>query len=166
MGRPLKHGQATRSRKTSEYGTWQAMIRRCESPKATDYEHYGGRGIAVCERWRSFENFFADMGPKPSPKHSIDRDDNNADYEPRNCRWSTAKEQARNRRRRRDSLDLEGQRFGRWLALQSVQKDRRARFLCRCDCGTEKILRGDMLRSGNSNSCGCTRMPSISLLGI
>jgi hypothetical protein len=75
------------------------MKKRCENPGNLDYDRYGGRGISVCERWRgSFENFFADMGKKPSPKHSLERDDVNGNYTPENCRWATATEQGRNKR--------------------------------------------------------------------
>lgn len=74
------------------------MIQRCHNPKSSGYEYYGGRGIKVCSRWRKFENFFADMGERPL-KTSIDRIDKNRDYEPSNCRWSTQREQNKNRRK-------------------------------------------------------------------
>lgn len=84
---------------TSTYKSWRAMIDRCENPNATCYWRYGGKGIKVCERWHSFENFLADMNVKPSPKHSIDRFPNQGGgYEPGNCRWATSKEQARNKK--------------------------------------------------------------------
>ena len=75
------------------------MLDRCFNPGCKDWHRYGGRGITVCERWRDYNNFLADMGRKPSPALSIDRyPDNNGNYEPGNCRWATAKQQSANRR--------------------------------------------------------------------
>lgn len=96
-----KHGHAARagSPPSPEYEAWHSMQQRCYNPNVRGFENYGGRGITVCERWRdSFGNFLADMGMRPSDEHSIDRKDNERGYGPDNCRWSTAKEQANNRR--------------------------------------------------------------------
>lgn len=91
--RSTTHGRA----KTPEYISWQAAITRCYNKLQKTYYRYGGRGITMCERWRnSFENFYADMGPKPTPKHSIERINNDGNYEPSNCKWATMKEQGRN----------------------------------------------------------------------
>ena len=93
----LKHGHATHANRTPEYGAWRNMITRCEVPTDRYFLHYGGRGIAVCPRWRkSFVDFLADIGERPSPKHSLDRINNDGNYEPGNVRWATAREQARN----------------------------------------------------------------------
>jgi hypothetical protein len=85
-----------------EYYVWAAMKARCSNPKIPNYDDYGGRGITVCERWRGrngFTNFLADMGPRPSRRHSIDRyPDNDGNYEPSNCRWATRSQQNRNLR--------------------------------------------------------------------
>jgi len=92
----IKHGKS----KTVEYSTWLRMKIRCYSKNGQSYSEYGGRGIRVCDRWMdSFEEFLADMGDRPDGKDSIDRIDNDKGYEPTNCRWATAKEQARNTRR-------------------------------------------------------------------
>ncbi len=83
---------------TTEYYIWQHLRNRCNNPKDARYNRYGGRGIKVCPSWNSsFESFYADMGPRPSRKHSIERIDNDGDYEPSNCRWDTIKNQSRNR---------------------------------------------------------------------
>lgn len=82
---------------TKAYESWASMIQRCTNPKKKQFANYGGRGIKVCDRWLKFENFLADMGECPSGK-SLDRINNDGDYEPGNCRWATRKEQMRNRR--------------------------------------------------------------------
>lgn len=90
-----RHGR----RSSPEYSSWAKMIQRCENPNTNRFQHYGGRGIRVCSRWReSFAAFIEDMGEKPSKKYSIDRIDVDGNYEPGNCRWALPSEQRMNRR--------------------------------------------------------------------
>ena len=112
---------------TPTYTVWVSMIGRCENPKNSSYPNYGGRGIKVCERWRTADNFFADMGPRPSSKHEINRIDNDGDYEPGNVEWTKdGAAQVRNRRKQKNAtsrfrgvswrIDL-----GKWLARISLK---------------------------------------------
>jgi hypothetical protein len=89
---PAPHGLY----KTPEYTVWGAMHTRCRNPNQPHYKHYGGRGITVDPRWDDFTNFLADMGPRPSLQHSIERIDNDKGYGPDNCKWATQTEQCRN----------------------------------------------------------------------
>jgi hypothetical protein len=102
LGMNIIHGKTN----TPEHSIWASIKGRCNNPNDKGYKRYGGRGIRVCDRWlepngQGFLNFLADMGPRPGPKYSIDRKDNDKDYCPENCRWATDKEQARNRRSNR-----------------------------------------------------------------
>lgn len=81
------------------YNVWASMRNRCNNPNYKQWADYGGRGISICPEWASFDQFVEDMGPRPSPTHSIDRIDNDLGYSPKNCRWATKKEQQRNQRR-------------------------------------------------------------------
>lgn len=94
------HGFARRGKRIPEYHVWRAMRQRCRNPRDKSFSDYGGRGIHICKRWNSFAAFLADMGRRPSSRHSLHRIKNDLHYKPSNCRWATAKEQAANRRAR------------------------------------------------------------------
>src|SRR5262252_3681933 len=96
---PVMHGHCRRSGPSREYNSWVCMRRRCQDEKHHKYKNYGARGIQVCERWQVFENFLADMGMRPEGC-TLDRRDNDGNYEPGNCQWAAPKEQAQNRQLR------------------------------------------------------------------
>jgi hypothetical protein len=121
--RSTKHGHNTTAGKSPEYGAWASMVGRCTNPNNRSWGHYGGRGIAVCERWMEFENFLADMGNRPSSDHSLDRINNDGGYGPGNCRWATRAEQSRNRRNNRlVTINGRQQCVTDWLAEGCVSR--------------------------------------------
>lgn len=102
---PRRWAHGDSSPETTEYRAWHSMISRCENPAVPKYKHYGARGIRVCDEWRkSYPAFLAHLGRKPSPDHSLDRIDNDGNYEPGNVKWSTREEQRNNQR------DIRGRR--------------------------------------------------------
>lgn len=109
-----KHGQKRKGNASAEYKTWLGMKSRCNTPSNKDYEQWGGRGIRVCDEWQSdFSQFFKDMGPKPTPQHTIDRENSNGNYEPRNCRWATTQQQGAENRRGFVSVTVNGIQFNK-----------------------------------------------------
>jgi hypothetical protein len=115
-----KHGLS----KTKAYKSWFAMMRRCYREKSDGFVNYGGRGITVCHEWHQFEQFYADMG-EPGKGMSIDRIDNNGNYEPSNCRWATQKEQNRNQRRNR-LLSIDGltKTMAEWAEIAGISSSK------------------------------------------
>lgn len=124
--RQTKHGwsKSGKDKAVPEYTAWCTMKNRCYTKTHKNYEEWGGRGIRVCSRWlESFDNFIEDMGQKPSRQHSLDRINNNGDYEPSNCRWATSKQQNSNKRNRRN-LEYNGdvKSLSEWAALLGIDK--------------------------------------------
>ena len=145
-----------------EYNVWRTMKARCNNPNNRKYHRYGGRGIKVCSRWEeSFENFISDMGERPSPKHSIDRKDNDKGYNPENCEWAVNKIQARNKGMSScnttgvTGVTLERSNKGKtlsyracWLNLQGIKKSKafsinkygeELAFFAACECREQMI---------------------------
>lgn len=140
--------------KSKEFKTWSMMKDRCNNHKNDSYSHYGGRGIEVCDEWvNDFMQFYTDMGPKPTPKHSIERNDVNGNYCKENCRWATIEEQANNRR---DNVrityqgkDMTAQQWGAYLGISSLKIRRRLKK----GLSPDKVFHfGDFKRDGKYES--------------
>lgn len=131
-----KHGLS----KTPEYVAWVDMIQRCTNPNKKSYVSYGARGIKICDRWqRSFENFYDDMGPRPQGM-SIDRINNDGNYEPKNCRWTTLREQYRNQRKTRFfSYKGESKTISEWSKIFNITRHT-LRMRLKNGWGVEKSL--------------------------
>ena len=137
-----RHGQAKKGQNSKEYRTWGDMISRCENPSVERYPRYGGRGIKICERWRrSFADFFADVGAAPSPELTLDRIDNNGNYEPGNIRWATRAEQTKNGSRTR-WIEFRGERrtICEWADHVGVNRTTLQARLDRCGWSVERAL--------------------------
>lgn len=136
------HGHGRRGKVTPELRAWKGMRSRCHNRNSQDYRHYGGRGIVVCDRWRdSFENFLADMGPRPGPMHTVDRKDNDGPYSPENCRWATKLEQMGNTRRNRNfTFGGKTQCLRRWAAELGVGYDTLYQRVCRAGWSVERAF--------------------------
>lgn len=149
----LKHGHAAGRRRTPEYQVWSNMRGRCLTETHPQFENYGGRGITICQRWLdSFRDFLADVGPRPSDKHSLDRYPNNdGNYEPGNVRWATRMEQCRNTRQNR-ILTLNGE------AMTVVEWAERLGW-------TEDCIRG-RIKKGWTDQEALTTPPSMALKPI
>jgi hypothetical protein len=119
-----RHGATRGKIESPEYKTWLAVKQRCTAEYSIQWADYGGRGIKMCDRWlHSFENFLADMGPKPSPHYSIERIDRDGDYTPDNCKWADRIEQANNKRNNRFvTVDGETATIAQWARKTGIKE--------------------------------------------
>jgi hypothetical protein len=117
------HGESVNFQRTPEYASWLAMRRRCADPHTTDYKHYGGRGITVCDRWQNdYVAFLEDMGRKPGIKYSVERIDNDGNYEPGNCKWANQIEQCNNTRSNRlICMDGDTRTVSQWAKISGLK---------------------------------------------
>lgn len=114
-----RHGMTSRGNMPSEYSVWRGIKTRCLNPKTRHYSRYGGRGIKICDEWKNdFEAFYKSVGPRPSKHHTIDRIDNDGDYEPSNVRWATSMQQGRNK-----STNVMVEMNGRMVTLAEVSQE-------------------------------------------
>ena len=144
-----------------EYGVWLQMKNRCTNPNNRAWPNYGGRGITVCPQWvDSFDTFLADVGPRPSARHTIGRIDNDQGYFPDNVEWQTWEAQMRNKRTTKNSQPITpGFRSGMLVVVGEGPRTEKGfpTMICRCDCGTERVVKMAQLRGGCPKSCGCLK---------
>lgn len=143
--RMTTHGHTKGSKPSPTYSSWSAMIDRCTNRNSPNFARYGGKGIKICDRWRAFENFLADMGERPE-RHTLDRyPDGSGNYEPGNCRWATSRQQNLNQSRVRPVVRSDGLRFGSIIeAAEATGSNRRCiREVC---AGNQRVHRGFVWR--------------------
>lgn len=131
MGK-IRHGLS----KLPEYYIWKCMRQRCNNPKSHKYPIYGGRGISVCERWNDFNNFIIDMGRRPDVDYSIDRINNDGNYEPKNCRWTSRSEQMKNRRKY--VMNNNSSKRNKGMIYSAETRDKMSDIICKNKWGEEK----------------------------
>ena len=147
----VHNGKLTRPSSLRAHKSWHAMWHRCIKPGAVGYADYGGRGITVCDRWKSFENFFADMGERPEGT-TLDRIDVNGNYEPKNCRWATDLQQNNNRTNSRVlTLDGKSMSVSEWSRELGVPRIRLANRVRR-GWPVEQILNPNTFKRGRRAS--------------
>ena len=152
------HGHTAGAGATRVYRIWSCMLTRCYNPDRASWQDYGGRGIKVCDRWReSFENFYADMGEPPTPRHTLDRyPDNGGDYSPDNCRWATMSQQARNRRSTR-MIEYQG----RTMAISDWADE----YGIKLACLTGRLNNGWDIEKALTTPVGSTRARMLTFRG-
>ncbi len=140
IARNTKHGLSH----LPEYRRWKDMRARCRNPNNTEFKNYGGRGITVCDRWNNFEVFLSDMGRKPEGT-TIDRIDVNGNYEPSNCRWATAQQQANNTRQN-VWLEMDGERhtIAQWSVITGLSESRINHRLRVGKCAKDALIQKDL----------------------
>lgn len=137
----VTHGHARKGKVSITHLVWQKVVSRCTNPNNPNFARYGARGIKVCDRWHIFEHFLEDMGERPSRKHSIDRVNNEGNYEPGNCRWATNVQQARNRRSSR-FLEFNGKKatLAEWSEITNINAQTISRRVGKLGWSVEQAL--------------------------